>query len=245
MPSRRPPSSSAIDELAVDAVRCRGADGDHVVRGAEHPGGQGHRVGAEVEHRAAGEVGAHDPVVVVEPLPHVGQHRARLTERAPSASSWRTTSKRGRKRVHMASMQNTPAAGRGLPDAPRLPGVEPDRLLDEHVLAGRDGEQRVRQVQVVRRRDVDDVDLGVGDERLVGGVRRGRRPNASAARRAALGGRATRRPARPGGCSRAGRRRTCRRSSRCRGLPSATVARRGTAGHGGSAGATAYGMIAR
>ena len=70
-------------------------------------------------------------------------------------------------------MQKTPAAAAAAPIWRASPGIEPDRLLDEHVLAGLDGEQGVRQVQVVRGRDVDDVDLGVGDERRVGGVRPG------------------------------------------------------------------------
>ena len=81
----------------------------------------------------------------------------------------------------MASMQKTPAAAAASPIGAGLGGIEPDRLLDEHVLAGRDREQRVRQVEVVRGRDVDDVDLGVGDEGLVGAVRRGRPPSRAAA----------------------------------------------------------------
>ena len=54
-----------------------------------------------------------------------------------------------------------------------LPVPSPDGRFDEHVRAGRDGEQGLRQVQVVRGRDVDDVDLGVGDEEREGGVRPG------------------------------------------------------------------------
>ena len=48
-----------------------------------------------------------------------------------------------------------------------LGGVEGHGLLDQHVLAGLDRLNRERHVQVVRRRDVDRVDLGVGQHRLV------------------------------------------------------------------------------
>ena len=174
------------------------------VRGAEHPGREGHRVGAQVEHRAAGQLGAHDPVAVVEPLPHVGQHHPRLTRRRRRrAAGARRRSAAGRASTSPPCRTPRPAAAAS-PICTRLAGIQPDRLLDEHVLARLDREQRVRQVQVVRRRDVDDVDLGVGDERLVGAVGR-RRPRTRRPRGARPRRCATRRPARPGGCCRAGR----------------------------------------
>ena len=50
--------------------------------------------------------------------------------------------------------------------------LEGHRLLAEHRLPGLEGEPDVLVVQGVRRRDVDDVDLGVAHQRLVGAVRR-------------------------------------------------------------------------
>ena len=51
-----------------------------------------------------------------------------------------------------------------------LGGVEPDRLLAQHVLAGLGGLDRPGHVQVVGQRIVDRVDLGVGQELLVAAV---------------------------------------------------------------------------
>lgn len=45
-------------------------------------------------------------------------------------------------------------------------------LLDQHVLAGLEHRDRPGDVEVVRERYVDDVDVGVGEERLVAAVRR-------------------------------------------------------------------------
>ncbi len=51
--------------------------------------------------------------------------------------------------------------------------VEGQRLLAEHGLAGVEAHQHVVTVHRVRRRDVDDVDVGVRDELLVAAVRAG------------------------------------------------------------------------
>ncbi len=48
-----------------------------------------------------------------------------------------------------------------------------DRLFTQHVLAGVGGALGPGDVQVVRQRDVDGVDVRVGDQRVVGGVRLG------------------------------------------------------------------------
>ena len=60
-----------------------------------------------------------------------------------------------------------------------LLGAARQRLLAEHVLAGLERADRPLDVQRVGQRDVDRVDLGVGEQRLVGAVR---------ARDAVLGG---------------------------------------------------------
>ena len=53
--------------------------------------------------------------------------------------------------------------------------VECDRLLADHVLAGRQGSGGERDVQVVGRADVDDVHVGRRDQ-LLGGLERPVRP---------------------------------------------------------------------
>ena len=67
--------------------------------------------------------------------------------------------------------------------------VERERLLAEHVLAGLEAQPGVVEVEGVRRRDVDDVDVRVRHQLLVGAVRRARTPRRTPARR-------------PGRCSR-------------------------------------------
>ena len=49
----------------------------------------------------------------------------------------------------------------------RLPSVDDHRLLAEHVLARLEAHQDVIAVEGVRRRDVHDLDLRVGGQRLV------------------------------------------------------------------------------
>ena len=71
---------------------------------------------------------------------------------------------------------------RGGGDAVDLVQGQRQRLLAEHVLAGLGGPHRPLGVQVVRQRNVDRVDVRVGEQRLVAGdaarnppLRRGRR----------------------------------------------------------------------
>nr|BFF12133.1 hypothetical protein GCM10025699_34360 [Microbacterium flavescens] len=65
------------------------------------------------------------------------------------------------------------ALGRDGLDCGRLGGVEREGLLDEHVLAVLECEDRLLGVERVRCRDVDDVDVGVGDQGLVRAVHAG------------------------------------------------------------------------
>ena len=167
-------------QLAVDAVGRRGRDGGDRPRLPERPRRQGDRVGAQVEERASREVGPHDAVVGVEPLPHVGDGGPQLPEPALLQDLPHDVELGEEERPHGLHAEDPGVAGR-VPDRARLRGVEPHGLLDEDVLPGGDGEQGVGEVVVVRRRDVDDVDVRVGDEGLVGAVRalhtpRGGRP---------------------------------------------------------------------
>jgi hypothetical protein len=98
--------------------------------------------------------------------------------------------------VHERHGHDPPGAdGRGRhPGGPG--GVDGDRLLADHVLAGGQGGQRQRLVQVVGRTQVDDVDAVVRDELVTRredpfGAQLGRRPLGRAGR----GGRDAHEPA--------------------------------------------------
>ena len=77
----------------------------------------------------------------------------------------------GRWRVHIASMTKTPAARAASKHLGRLGLVDRERLLDQHVLARGDRQQRVVVVLRVRARHVDGLHVRVGDQRLVAAVR--------------------------------------------------------------------------
>ena len=230
-------------ELAVDAVRCRGPEATTRSGRTEHPRREGHRVGAEVEHRAAGEVGAHDAVAVVEPLTHVGEHHPRLAEDTVGEQLANDVEAGQEQAPHRLHAEHA-GTRRRVTDLPCLTGIQPDRLLDEHVLAGLDREQRVGQVEVVRGRDVDDVDLGVARR----APRRRRAPCRRRTRRRP--GERPRRDRDPTAC-------TTWRVLRCRAVtnlvgdpagaedaPAQRWGVHGSRGREGSAGATAYGIIA-
>ena len=144
------------------AVTASGAPSAHVARVTG--------IGAQVQQRPAREVGPHDAVVGVEPLAHVGDDAAQVPEPALLDDLPHDVELGEEERPHRLHAEDPGVAGR-VADGPGLGGVEPHGLLDEDVLARGDGEQRMGEVVVVRRRDVDDVDVRVGDERLVRAVR--------------------------------------------------------------------------
>ena len=157
--------------LGVDAGERGVGDRLHAVRRAQHHRRERHRVDAEVEQRAAAELGREQPVrrVLREPLAVVGDDRDDLAQRAVGEQP-PDPRMCGRKRAHIASIRKTPR-GRGLGDQRLgLGGVHRERLLDQHALPASQRQQRVRVVHRMGRGDVDDVDLRVRDERLVGVV---------------------------------------------------------------------------
>ena len=102
----------------------------------------------------------------------------------------------GRKSVHIASMQKTPAAVAATWMARASPASRPTGF-SMRTLARPDREQGVREVEVVRRGDADDVDSRVADQRSHGtrvpcSPKRPLRDQRSP-------GRATRRPGSPAG----------------------------------------------
>ena len=148
-------AAAAEPRLAVDPVGL-----------AEHEPAGADAVAAEIEERAAAERW-HEPHVVL---------------------AWQTPEELGADGLHLSD------AGQQLADQPGLIRVTPHvrlrqderrgcsarvprlvdlrrharvRLLDEHVLAGVERAQRPLVVQRVRQRDVDGVDLLVGEQRIV------------------------------------------------------------------------------
>ena len=60
----------------------------------------------------------------------------------------------------------TPAVARGRDHGGAIVEGQRHRLLDQHMLAVARREDRVARVKLMRRRDVDDLDIGIGAELL-------------------------------------------------------------------------------
>ena len=76
-----------------------------------------------------------------------------------------------------------PGRGRGVGDAIHVLGIERERLFAQHVLAGGDGRERPRHVIAVGQRNVDGVDVRIGEQRVVAGDRARDLPLAGVGRR--------------------------------------------------------------
>ena len=133
----------------------------------ERPRRERRDVGAEVEERPARHGRVEDAVRRVEVLAVVGEDGAHVPEQAGVEHLPHDVEARQEEGPHRLHAEDAGGRG-GSRDLLCLSGIEADRLLDEHVLAGLDGEQRALAVQVVRRRDVDDVDVRVGEQRVAG-----------------------------------------------------------------------------
>ena len=138
---------------------------------AEHEVGEGDGVDAEVEQRAAREVGLRQPgrAVGVEALPVVGEDGDDVADEPGLDDVAHDVVVRQEAAPHRLHDEQAPCL-RGEHHLARLGGVAREGLLDEHGLARLEGEQGVVAVLRVRRRDVDGVDLVVGHELLVAAV---------------------------------------------------------------------------
>ena len=88
----------------------------------------------------------------------------------PEATSSRTATQDGWRRYMNASMRSDALAPADLDHPLGVGRGQGQRLLAQDVLAGPRRGDRPLGVEVVRERDVDGVDLRVGEERLVGAV---------------------------------------------------------------------------
>ena len=154
---------------------------------AEQQVGEGQRVDPHVEQRAGAERRVEHPVVGagVDDEAELGVQvagRAELTRAEPRAQLADHRVAGGPHRLHQEPVRARRASANS---SSASAASQRDRLLAEHVLAGLEAEPGVLEVEGVRRGDVDDVDGRVGDQLLVGAVRRGATP-CSAANAAAL-----------------------------------------------------------
>ena len=157
---------------AVDPRRGQARLGaDHLGLGAGEKTHDAHGVRADVHRRTAGEI---------EPVADVARQEEGNAEDhldvAQAAELARVDDLPHPRRQRMVSPvkrfaeQLAGALGR-LGHARGLRGVGGQRLLAEHVLACLERTDRPCAVQAVRQRIVDGVDLGIGEQRLVGRVR--------------------------------------------------------------------------
>ena len=159
-----------VDSALVEPGECR--DGVRLATG--DPPGDAHRVAADVPERAA----AHrriDPRVVrvVEEEREGRVDDLKIAERARAHDLERGVDLRVVE-IH-ERLDGDPVVPRGrLGDRVDLRDAQGQRLLAQHVLARIERPDRPRRVEVVGQGDVDDVDRGIRQERLVGAIGRRR-----------------------------------------------------------------------
>ena len=173
----RPPVAVVEQQggLRVGAGGEQRSGGHHALRRPEQHLGEGDDVDAEVEQRTAAEGEVEEPVrrVVLPGDAEVGLHGAHLTDGAvgdqlPHGDDGRLEA--GPHRLHhedagaARQVDHLGGAGRG----------RGERLLHQQGLARAQGGDRDRVVLGVGRRDVEDVDVRVGQDLGVGAVRRAR-----------------------------------------------------------------------
>lgn len=157
--------------LGVDALVGEAAGGGDRVDATEREARERRRIDAEVEERAAGQrrVGQALRATGVEGLAVIGEDVLDLTQKtvlealADDVDAGEEAGPHGLHREQALGL-------RGVEDVLGLGGVARERLLDEDVLAGVEGEQGLGVVLGVGRGDVDDVEVRVVDEFLIGPV---------------------------------------------------------------------------
>ena len=159
-------------ERHVDPRRPRDLLAAHVLRLSRQQADPADAVAADVHQRAAVELGQRANVrEVVE-----GEREGRLHGAEPSdrAVGDESGDRRGLRMVaiHERLRQDEPRGVRGVERFLGLAGMARVGLLAEDVLSGRERLHRPLVVHAVRERDVDGLDVGVGEERLVGAVGR-------------------------------------------------------------------------
>ena len=137
--------------------------------------GEGDGIDPEVEQRAAGQRRVVQPMgrgMVAHVLPVVGDDAHQIADLAARKDVAHDDHVRQEAGPHRLHHEHARCPGR-VEDLRGLGCVDGERLLDQDVLAGGDGQQGVVEVLGVRGGDVDDLDVRIGDERLVAAVRAG------------------------------------------------------------------------
>jgi hypothetical protein len=173
--TRAAPGSAQRSEIVSDAVRPSARPSSSPASAsaplANSDLGERDHVDPEVEHRAAAEGGGEEPIGGVErpPDPEVGLHRADLPDRAVGDQVPQSDDGGLEARPHR--LHDEPAGGPGeIDDLGGSLRGRGERLLDQECLARPQPGHRHGVVLGMRGRDVEDVDVGVGDELGVGAV---------------------------------------------------------------------------
>jgi hypothetical protein len=158
-------------ERLVDAAGSHDLLARDALRLAEEQSQARDAVAADVHQRAAGQLPARANVLcVAEREGEVGDRRADPADRA-GADERRDASGLGMGAEHEGLHEHAAGAVGGVERCLDLGRVARERLLAQHVLARLEAADRPRDVQRVRQRHVDGVDVVVGEERLVASVR--------------------------------------------------------------------------
>jgi hypothetical protein len=157
--------------LRVHAGERRVAHGPNPAWRAEDHRRERHRVDAEVKQRPAAKLRCEQPEIGIfgEPLAVIRGHGDDVAEyapRQPVPDHGDMRQEPGPHRLH----GEEPVLPRHTGDLAGLRRVHRERLLDQHVLARQQREDRVVVVHRVRRRDVDHVDVRIGHKLLVAAV---------------------------------------------------------------------------
>ena len=137
--------------------------------GAEDEARGQDRVAADVVERAAARRLVADVVGVEQAIGEKGLDRAHFADRARARDLARTPPLR--MMAHHERLGDELAGPRARGDQRlRLVGVERDRLLAQHVLAGLHRADRPRDVQLVGQRIVDRLDRRIGQQLLIGAI---------------------------------------------------------------------------
>jgi hypothetical protein len=161
-------------DVDVHPALAHAGGGLHLRDGPQQVVGEGDRVDPEVQEGPATDAQVVEAVrgVVAELLGVVGVERVDRTETTAGdhlADEGHVGEEPRPHRLH----DEQPPPGSVVHHSPCLGSVDGEGLLHQHVLPGPQRGQGVLGVQVVRGRDVHDVDLGISQEPVVRAVRPG------------------------------------------------------------------------
>ena len=152
-------------DVEVDAALGQGGGRGQLLGCAEHEVGEGEGVDPHVQQGAGAQRGVEEAVVRTggDHEAELGTQLARGAEVAGVQALAQLADDRVARAPHRLHEEDVVLAGQPH-HLLRVAGVEGQRLLAHHVLAGLDRHPGVLEVQGVGGGDVDDLDVGVGDQ---------------------------------------------------------------------------------